>query len=335
MEHTDVAAAAPGTCAASGATGARPGAEPSPRVVTRGETTGVDGNTTALVDWLGFTLRLSPGQTLAWLASSLETLFNVPQGCWEDSGRGWFGYERRISLGSYGLLAFGGSAQQGTYHVELNSHGCGLIRDWNAIRLWGAVYEANITRIDLAHDDFDARTIDVATALRWLSEGRFTTNGRPPCGELWDDLGSGRGKTLYVGGRKSGKLVRFYEKGKQLGDPASQWVRAEVELKNKGRVVPWEAVTSPGLYFAGAYPALAFLSATQCRLQTIQRGGQISYDAMVNTLRRQGGKALGVMCKVHQGDAAAVLARVVREGVPGRLQGFESAISALSPDALP
>lgn len=73
-----------------------------------------------------------------------------------------------------------------------------------------------------------------------------------------------------------------------LGDSASSWVGAEVELRNKGRTVPWEVVTAPDHYFAGAYPALEFLSATQCRLQTIQRGGQISYDAMVNSLRRQG-----------------------------------------------
>jgi hypothetical protein len=55
---------------------------------------------------------------------------------------------------------------------------------------------------------------------------------------------------------------------------------------------------------------------------------------MVSTLRTQGGKALGVMCKVHQGDACGVLARVVREGVPKRLQGFREVIGEISAESM-
>ena len=67
-----------------------------------------------------------------------------------------------------------------------------------------------------------------------------------------------------VGGRRG--LLRIYKKGKQMGDPTSPWDRAEVELHNKGRVVPWEVVASPGQYLAGAYPALRLLNAEQSRL---------------------------------------------------------------------
>jgi len=38
--------------------------------------------------------------------------------------------------------------------------------------------------------------------------------GRPPSGELVDDLNAGAGKTLCVGNRKNGKLLHIYEKGR-------------------------------------------------------------------------------------------------------------------------
>ena len=42
------------------------------------------------------------------------------------------------------------------------------------------------------------------------------------------------GRTLYVGSRESIAYLRLYEKGKQLGDHTSTWVRAELEVKPDG-----------------------------------------------------------------------------------------------------
>lgn len=307
----------------------------SPRLVTRGETVSPDANPAgagAFLDWLGFSVRWAGWATLEAFAQTLETTFRVPREIWETTGRGWFGYASRINLGPYGLLAFGGAAQKGTLHVELNAHGCRRIEDWNAVRVWGETYSATVTRADLAHDDLLGLGVDVARALEWYREGRFNVNGRPPRAELVHDMDSGRGKTLYVGSRQSGKLLRVYEKGRQLGDPGSPWTRVEVELRNKGRVVPWEVVTEPGRYLAGSYPALAYLSAEQSRLRTTQRVASISYDVMVQNLRRAGGKSLNVMLKVHQGDAAGVLVQVVRDGVPGRLAGLEEVLGTVDPE---
>jgi phage replication initiation protein len=282
-----------------------------------------------LVDWLAFTFKpVAPSSDcLAWTRNTLTDVFGVPAENWTSKGRGWNGYSTRIDLGAFGLLAYGGQAQKGTFHVELNSQACRRIQDWNAIRLWGETSAAVITRVDVAHDDFSAVQVSVERARAWLEEGRFNASGRPPAAELRDDLGSNRGKTLYVGHRGSGKFLRIYEKGKQLGDPTSPWVRAEVELRNKGRVVPWAVVTNAGAYLAGSYPALGFLSVEQKRLRTIQRAGEISYAAMVRNLRTQGGKSLHVMSIVHGGDACEVLTQLVREGVPKRLAGY-------SPDEL-
>lgn len=304
-------------------------AQDAPRRVTRGETPAHEEGSpasAAIVDWLAFSVRPPCGRGGEWLEAAISTVFCIPREGWSSKGRGWFGYAHRLDLGTFGLLAHGGKAQKGTLHVELNAHACARVTDWNAVRLWGEVYAASITRVDLAHDDFVGSVVNIPTALQWLREGAFNSNGRPPRAELIDDLGSGAGRTLYVGGRGSGKLLRIYEKGRQLGEPRSAWVRAEVELRNKGRVVPWEAVVSPGRFLAGAHPALGVLSAEQSRIRTVRRSAEIIYAAMVKNLRTQGGKALNVMCAVNEGDTASVLSQVVREGVPKRLVGLSDAV---------
>lgn len=110
-----------------------------PRRVTRGETH-PEANTSrniAFLDWIAVTVTPPPAQSLAWVRQSLAVTFCIPENAWKSSGRGWNGYKHRVDLGAYGLLAFGGEAQKGTFHFELNAHACKLIEDWNAVRVWG------------------------------------------------------------------------------------------------------------------------------------------------------------------------------------------------------
>nr|WP_293367903.1 replication initiation factor domain-containing protein [Nevskia sp.] len=148
--------------------------------------------------------------------------------------------------------------------------------------------------------------------------------GRPAKARLVDDLGSGEGRTFYVGKRKHGKLLRGYEKGKQLGKPDDPWFRVEVEMHNKGRVIPWVILTEPGGYLAGAYPCLGFLHAEQCRIATQRRALELTYDRMERWLSDAGGKALNAMMTAHHGDALGVMDRLVKEGFPKRLTGFSA-----------
>lgn len=301
----------------------------SPVLVIRGETI-------AHVDWLGFTVRIqepTPPRTggkasgamaeaLAELRQVLHEVFNVPLDAWKSTGRGWFGYEQRINLDDFGLVAFGGDAQKNTLHVEINAQGCARVQDWAKVEAWGQSSGAIITRLDLAHDDFEGRHVDIAKAREWYETGGFTGNGRPPSGKLVDDLGTGSGKTLYVGRRANGKLARIYEKGKQLGDKASPWVRVEVELRNKSRLIPWEALNRASEYLAGAFPCLCFLSATQEKIRTTRKALEISYASMVRWLKTAAGPALNTMLHVHLGDAVGVLQEVVRDGTPKRLKPY-------------
>ena len=117
-------------------------------------------------------------------------------------------------------------------------------------------------------------------------------------------------------------MLRIYEKGKQLGDSESHWVRVEAELRNKSRLIPWDVLTRPGNYLAGAYPCLAYLSGSQDKIKTITKAVEISLEASVEHLHQTGGKLINLLMHVHSGDAFAVVDELKRSGIPQRLKGY-------------
>lgn len=291
-------------------------------------------NHAAHVDWLAFTVTPPDGEFALWLIEALKTF--LPLKAILATGKGWNGYRERHTLVSLnetdiGLMALGGLSQRGSIHVELNAQACSLVSDWPAIQSWGEQNGATITRVDLAHDDLYGKELTVAMALEWHQAGAFNFNARPAKARLIDDLGTGDGKTLYIGNRANGKMLRVYEKGKQLGEPESPWVRVEVELRNKSRIIPWATLTRPGNYLAGAYPCLAYLSVTQSRIETIRKMVKISYDSSVEHTRQTGGKLVNLMMIRNGEDADMVISQLRREGFPRRLAGY----AAHLPDALP
>jgi phage replication initiation protein len=211
---------------------------------------------------LAFTVPPAEERDWFWLRRELEDVCGLDCRWWESKSRKWSGY--RYRLDAYypgergervhlGLAAWGGESQRGTLHVSLNGQGAAHVEDFGGPKAWGGV-KASITRVDVAYDDFEGRTVDIETARRWYGEGGFTSSGRPPTAELIDDLGSGRGKTFYVGNRGHGKLCRVYEKGRKEGDPTSPWVRVEVEWRNKNREIPWEFCTFTRCWRASRMP---------------------------------------------------------------------------------
>lgn len=324
-QQTGVAAEA-GACARAAAV-----PDASPRtVITGGNLTNQDTDeptpeTQAHIDWFAFTVTPPKGESPVWLARAL--LQFLPVSAFVPTGKGWNGYKERHTIeglggGNIGLLAFGGDSQRGSVHVELNAQGCALIFDWSAIQTWGEQHNATITRVDLAHDDQTGETVSVDIGLQWKAAGQFIVNGRPAKARLFDDLGSGDGRTFYVGQRANGKMLRIYEKGKQLGDPVNPWVRVEVELRNKNRLIPWDALTRPGVYLAGAYPCLAYLSTVQEKIKTIGKAVEISFNVAVANLRQTGGKMINLMMEAQSGDAFAVVNDLVRDGVPQRFKPY-------------
>lgn len=247
----------------------------------------------------------------------------------EDRRGGMFGYSSSRDLGGYGVLAYGGHAQRGTVLVSVNGEGCRRIADFGRVRVWAESLGARITRLDIAADDHDAVCLDLPGAIQAWRVGAFTNAGRPPKGRFIDDLQGGSGRTFYVGSREGGKVCRVYEKGKQLGDPESKWVRAEVEIHAKDRVIPWEAITEPAKYLAGSYPYFAYLSLEPERIKTITRGTEISIGAVAAWMKNAAGKSVNVLLDHFDGDYAALVESVRRDGVPKRLKGWWGAAARL------
>jgi phage replication initiation protein len=285
----------------------------------------------AHIDWLAFSFAPPPeSDSIPQLLQQLAALFGLSSISAVCKGRGWNGYTTRHDLingkdVSLGLIASGGERQRGTIHVELNAHACALVKDWQQFAFWGESIQAKITRVDLAHDDHDGKTFTIEKMADWYKQGRFNCGGRQPSHSLAGDWlidGSPSGRTLYIGKRENGKMLRIYEKGKQLGDASSPWVRIELEFRGKNRIIPWEALTSPGNYLAGSFLCLNFLSVVQEKIRTIIKTVTISYVRAVQNARLMVGKLVNVMMMVAGGDAFQVINELNRDGYPERLKNY-------------
>jgi phage replication initiation protein len=122
-----------------------------------------------------------------------------------------------------------------------------------------------------------------------------------------------------VGKRENGKMIRIYEKGMQLGDKLSPWVRWEVEMHNVDRFIPWEVLLEPGKYVAGAYPkALSWVNDEMLRIKTVSETTKISYSRLTHFAGVAYGSLINVMLQV-EGSAEKVIEKLIKDGIPKRL----------------
>jgi len=185
--------------------------------------------------------------------------------------------------------------------------------------LLGGEYGGKITRWDGAHDDYEGEH-SVEWAKQQYLAGKFSAGGRQPESRVNGDWVKhvGRGRTLYVGRRENGKCIRIYEKGKQLGDRTSPWVRWEVELHSTDREIPWGVLLEPGNYLAGAYPVTRWISETASRIKTKSKSKQITEDVLFNAMRQSYGPFINYLMDVI-GCEKTIIRELRREGKPKRL----------------
>jgi phage replication initiation protein len=203
--------------------------------------------------------------------------------------------------------------------ITLNGSGCMAAKDGWEMRVFNFLklkaVAPKITRVDLAHDVYDGVNYSLDRAFADYKTDLYTNGGRTPDCEQrgnWERP-SGKGRTFYVGHRTNGKFARIYEKGKQLGDKESPWVRCEVEFKSVDRIVPFDVLLCPGQYLAEAYPAFNWISEKRERIETKKKEAQAGYSKMVEWLHRQCGAAIWAM-SVIEGSAENALSKVVRVG---------------------
>ncbi len=312
-------------------TGAEPGGRPgrpAPRAVTRGESPLTQAEAPrAKVDWLNATFdepRMSLEAMVAFLGHMLG---DRPTTAKLDGGL--FGFSERFKLSVYlggvmvevGAIAKGGEAQRGRWMLQLTGKGCGMVTDWPSLRELLEGLGAKITRVDLAVDFLDgAHTVDEAVDM--VDAGAFTSNGRRPSTNVAGDwLDQVHGRTLYVGKAANGKMLRVYEKGKQLGDLSSDWVRFEVQLGNRDRVIPFETLTDCDRFFAGAYPALAsLLEAAAESIPTTQTETLTNLGHLLYHLKRCYGKAIHQAQEIASASHTELMEEFRVIGLPRRLK---------------
>lgn len=216
-----------------------------------------------------------------------------------------------------------GIRSDGSFIVSLSGQGCSHIFDWVAVAKKLELYGAHLTRVDIAIDDLYGKTFSVESFKEAWNNDEFTGNGRPPSARFIDDMGSGKGCTLYIG-KKGHKELCIYEKGKQLGDSSSSHTRCELRLFSNKTELPLDTLVNPNIYFAGAYPLLAqYIVGEAQKLLVKERMVNASAKAMIAFMKNQGGTALRLVFDALGEDASEFLMKeIARDGRPGRFKSF-------------
>lgn len=300
----------------------------TPRLVTRGESIEGDTLQKTVIDYFRATFdkpKFSMTTLIFLLSDYMQTDITGV-----ETGKGLHGFKQTIRLDAHiddelvqiGYIAFGGDTQKGRYMLDLTGKACGLVKDWHSMQNLVEELNATITRVDIALDFLEGEKT-IKNAVYYLNRGDFTTNGRKPKSSVNGDwLAKKEGRTLYVGNISYGKQLCVYEKGKELGDLKSPWTRFELRLGSKDRVIPFDVLTSPDQYYAGAYPALEKLikSGQSQRINTITKEKKISLISLLFHLRRCYGKVFSTVKHLEHIDMSELIESITVKGMPTRLE---------------
>lgn len=264
------------------------------------------------------------------VAALLRDVFGLGVGAERPSGLNFYKATWNL-LDASGMVSIGG--QGNTILVQITGHGMAKARDGWEKRLaaWrDCMNRFVITRLDIAYDDYEGERYSVDAAATDYDTGAFSMGGRPPSCEQrgnWRKIDY-KGRSFYVGKRENGKMLRVYEKGRQLGDTVSEWVRIELELHNKDRIIPFDAIFNPGAYLSGAYSALSFISEGQehKKIATSQKVAKITYDTLLKHFARSYGGLLNVILSVEESALNRLAGLAQNRPMPKRL---DLALSAL------
>lgn len=221
---------------------------------------------------------------------------------------GMFGYKRAydmyVNATHIGIAASG--AKNGGCFISFSGAGCGVLDMASTHRVLRGLPSLKLTRVDIAFDDHMG-VFSVHDARKMAAAGKFSNGGRPAEYHYHESGRIERGKfkpckgsSFYVGSRNAGKMLRVYEKGKQMGEPDSPWTRWEVEVRGKDREIPLDVLVKSSEFFAGSYPALAFIAQydrveSAERIVTRRKQVTTSYKQLVKYAKNSYGGLVWVM----------------------------------------
>ena len=221
-----------------------------------------------------------------------------------QKGRNFYQYSFDIGEG-LGFVCIGG--QRNTVSITVSGNGLSMAQNGWEFQLFKFLENAQrgkITRIDLAHDDIKGEYLNVYELDKLESAGGFHCGGarssvRHDGNWKYKDPNN-QGLTLYIGNRASGKMMRAYEKGKQLGESNSKWTRVEVEYKSADRNIPFDVLLNPSAYFMGAYPCFEtlFQFETSEMIKTKRKTVEVTLEHSFEVIKKQFGKYFAYFKKV-------------------------------------
>lgn len=228
-----------------------------------------------------------------------------------------------------GHLAVGGVKNKNDVELcqlHLTGEGCshiGMDNKWTALHAFAKRSFAHISRIDIAFDDFDGKYGDVRNT--WANRhafGGFKTRGAGP---KIDCRFTDTGDTINVGKVENGKVETIYQKGIQLGDEDSKWVRIESKHYRGERDLPLDMLLDPDSYFAGAYPVNKWIidqEKEECIEKSVSWVVKEKAAATIRGLAKWGkiayGKLIDTMSNLGMTDSE-IVAKLREPGVPRRL----------------
>lgn len=312
----------------------------------------------AFIDWISFTLKrytfmddyigleesLINDVCVQRMGQKLEEIFGFKVGQKRKNGKNF--YEQCYEITNHegvpvGDLCIGGQAN--SILLMLSGQAC-LMGDYGwQNRLYNFLRQssdAKITRLDLAHDDYDGTYLTIDDLNERETNKEFYYFGKPARVTWYGDWKYGDrdklGRTLQIGCRTSDKMLRAYEKGKQLGDKESEWVRLEVELKAKHTHIPFDAIINPSDYFINLYPCFKSLfqydDQAQSRIEYVKRTTKILVDKGIDIFRHQFGRWLGFYRQWFGDDTECIDALAHQFSVPKRFQLTKQDWIRVSPD---
>jgi phage replication initiation protein len=251
---------------------------------------------------------------------------------------GLFHYKQSYHLGDgYGLLGIGG--QNDTINVNIHGKGAMMAKTGWEERLHGYLTsvgesEAYITRIDIAADFYDGQYTPQQAKADYLEDQFSLTNRKPKAECRGDWFSEDGGKTFYVGNRESGKLLRVYEKFKQIigsiGIRAvneghalydlKKWCRVECEWHRKHRRLEPDMLINPGQYLAASYPALGFISEIQQKVLTTKKKVVATVERTIQNIKHQAGASIYALIQLK---GVQVIRELIRDDIPKWAKGFD------------
>ena len=263
------------------------------------------------------------------LDAQLFELFGF--GLWQKREKGMHFNKYSYSLqDDLGMVLYGNA--QNSIIIQINGSGCALARKgWNK-QLYvflKSIKNSKLSRIDICFDDLDGDFITLDEVDDWDTKELFWVSGRLPESRQagnWKRP-NGKGRTLYIGTRESGKSCRIYEKGKEKGDALSDWVRIEVEFKSTDRYLELEMLISPSQYFVGSYPVFQKLLLPRLntfiqpeKTKIVKKQVQIEWKKAIEIIKTQFGKYIRQFRKVYEDNDLLTMISSSKDEIPKRLQ---------------